>query len=115
MEAANSSNSRRGKEFTSNRRKYKEENEPMRWQEKEQFESQSDVPELINGVKNMAVDQKIPDLNAQPPTSAAGKVSGLNSFMDSSGSSGSVRPEVQKTDHLSILERLAAAKTARNA
>ena len=35
----------------------------------------------------MVMDQKIPDLNDQPVEPGIGRVSGLDSFMDSSGTS----------------------------
>jgi hypothetical protein len=82
---------------------------PVFSQEKEKHGSE--IPEeLVDGVKNMAVDLRIPDLNAQPPEPGQGKVSGLDSYMGSSYTSGGVVPETNDTEHLSMLERLAGAK-----
>ena len=70
-----------------------------------------EVPEaLVDGVKNMAVESKLPDLNEHPNTAMDDKVSGLDSFMDSSGTSESVKPDPLEKEHLSMLERLHLAK-----
>ena len=106
---AYSSNSRRGEGVNSNRRRYREGESPASNPEEEKHESEIPV-ELVDGVKNMAVDSRIPDLNVHPPEPGRGKVSGLDSYVGSSDTSGGIMPELHDTAHLSMLERLAGAK-----
>ena len=61
----------------------------------------------------MVMDQKIPDLNDQPVEPGIGRVSGLDSFMDSSGTSKSSGLGANATDHPSMLERLAGFKATK--
>jgi len=42
---------------------------------------------LVAGVEKMAVESQLPDLNVYPPTAAKDKVSGLDSYVESSGTS----------------------------
>jgi hypothetical protein len=104
-----SSNGRRGEGATSNRRKQREGESPVFSPEEEKHDSEIHE-ELVDGVKNMAVDPRIPDLNGQPSELGQGKVSGLDSYLGSSDTSGGVIPEMHGTEHLSMLERLAGAK-----
>ena len=108
MAAAFSSNSRRGEGSTSNRRMFVEEEDLVLSPEKGKVDSV--VPEeIVDGVKNMAVDPIIPDLNAKPAEPVTGKVSGLDSYVGSSGTS-----ESGATDHPSMLERSATGKASKS-
>ena len=109
MAAAYSSNSHRGEGAMSNRRKYREEESPVSFPGKGKHDSE--IPEeLVDGVKNMAVDPRLLDLNAQPSEHEPGKVSGLDSYLGSSDTTGGGAMETNGTEHLSMLERLAGAK-----
>ena len=65
---------------------------------------------LMCCLPNVVEDTRISVLNAQPPRPAAGKVSGLDSYMDSSSTSLCVMPELNATDNPTMLKSLAAAK-----
>jgi len=64
--------------------------------------------ELVAGVKRMGMDQILPDLSAQASPSSPERVSGINSFVESSGGTDSV-----SASHLSMRDRLLLAKNSK--
>ena len=66
--------------------------------------------ELVAGVSKMAVDTQVPDLNLQVPESGKDKVSGLDSFVESSDTSGSFLPGGDAGDRISMHQRFMRSK-----
>ena len=64
--------------------------------------------ELVAGVKWMGMDQVLPDLNDQVPPFSPERVSGINSFVESSGGT-----ESASASHLSMRDRLLFAKNSK--
>ena len=58
--------------------------------------------DLVVGVQKMAVDTQLPDLNMQPPVAPKDRVSGLDSFMESSGTSESSPPVTGAGDRIGM-------------
>jgi hypothetical protein len=69
--------------------------------------------ELVAGVKKMGMDHVLPDLNQQPLPASPERVSGMNSFVDSSGALGRSATETASASHLSMRDRLLLAKNSR--
>ncbi|CAN6166333.1 unnamed protein product [Urochloa humidicola] len=118
MAAAGSSNTqaRSGRTGAYSRRRGREEDlAESDVGENSQQESHSRGREEVNNnlaksVEDMAVETGVPDLNAAPPSSVGkGKVSGLDSFVGSGGSSFASGAD-QGEGNLSMLERLTRAK-----
>jgi len=66
--------------------------------------------DLVVGVQKMAVDTQLPDLNMQPPVAPKDRVSGLDSFMESSGTSESSPPVTGAGDRIGMHQRFSMAK-----
>ena len=64
--------------------------------------------ELVAGVKRMGMDQVLPDLNDQVLSSSPERVSGINSFEESTGGT-----ESAPVSHLSMRDRLLLAKNSK--
>jgi len=66
--------------------------------------------DLVVGVQKMAVDAHLPDLNLQPPVAPKDRVSGLDSFMESSGTSECSPSVTGADDRISMHQRLSMSK-----
>ncbi|CAO2186116.1 unnamed protein product [Urochloa humidicola] len=121
MAAAGSPNAQarsRSADATSKRRARDEEDSYSGAGASAQQEKASEYQEVVEenlakGVENMVVDGEIPNLNAIPPPNASKeRVSGINSYAGSGGSS-MPSESAKEEDNLSLLERLARAKEQR--
>ena len=68
------------------------------------------LEELAASVSKMGIDHVLPNLNDHPLTGSPGRVSGLDSFMDSSEALGNSGSEAFPVSHLSMRDRLLLAK-----
>ncbi|RLN24465.1 hypothetical protein C2845_PM07G10630 [Panicum miliaceum] len=69
--------------------------------------------ELAKGVQNIAMESKVPDLNAQAPgldDGSVDRISGLDSFASTLGDSASAKADPELRNSLSIRERLQLRK-----
>ena len=112
MAAAYSSNSRKEQGASSHNRNFRDRDLPVSPSAKDTHVSE--VPEeLVDGVKNMVVDPMVPNLNDDTLLHEPGKVSGLDSYMGSSDTSGGALPDSKGSDHPTMSARLATAKGAK--